>query len=229
MNTEQPILITGIPRSGASMIAGVINLCGAFSGDVSYHKGAYENGAILRFVEESYLQTYGFDPMGQFPLPDVKLIPNYWKKSIETHLIAEGYSKGPWMYKSSRLSLLWKIWHNAYPNAKWIIVRRKTPDIIQSCIKTGYMKAFKDNQVCQTVGANSEQEGWLWWIHQYEEIFVEMVMAGVNCKQIWPERMVSGDYKQLYETIEWLGLPWKSEILNFIDPLLWSSRNKKGG
>jgi len=37
----------------------------------------------------------------------------------------------------------------------------------------------------------------------------------------------TGDYKQLYETLDWVGLSWKSEILNFIDPLLWGSRKIK--
>jgi len=37
---------------------------------------------------------------------------------------------------------------------------------------------------------------------------------------------VTGDYQQMYETIEWLGLEWKSEVLNFIDPKLWKARRK---
>ena len=32
---KDPILITGCARSGTSMIAGVINICGAFGGDMA--------------------------------------------------------------------------------------------------------------------------------------------------------------------------------------------------
>jgi len=39
--------------------------------------------------------------------------------------------------------------------------------------------------------------------------------------------MLHGDYKQLYDTLEWLGLPWRTEVLTYIDPLLWRSRKKE--
>ena len=228
MNVDQsPILITGIPRSGASMIAGVINLCGAFGGDMTYRKGTYENGAIQRFIEDGFLQSMGADPSGQFPLPVVESIPVNWRKLVESQLLVEGYISGYWMYKSSRASLIWQIWHSAFPDAKWVIVRRRTADVIQSCIKTGYMKAFKDENNLKLVQAITESEGWLWMVHKYEEKFVEMITEGLNCKVVWPERMVTGDYKQIYETIEWLGLDWKSDALNFVDPLLWGSRQKQ--
>jgi hypothetical protein len=89
------------------------------------------------------------------------------------------------------------------------------------------MNAFSDEGVREMVNVADEREGWLWWIHQHEQRFVEMIEAGVNCKQIWPERMVTGDYQQLYEVLDWVGLSWRSEILNFIDPLLWKSRQKQ--
>ena len=146
---------------------------------------------------------------------------------MESQLLVEGYISGCWMYKSSRASLIWQIWHNAFPDAKWVIVRRRTADVIQSCIKTGYMKAFKDENNLKLVQAITESEGWLWMVHKYEEKFVEMITEGLNCKVVWPERMVTGDYKQIYETIEWLGLDWKSDALNFVDPLLWGSRQKQ--
>ena len=51
-----------------------------------------------------------------------------------------------------------------------------------------------------------------------------MIEAGLNCRIIWPERMVTGDYQQIYETIEWLGLRWNNAIPSIIDPLLNKSR-----
>ena len=54
-----------------------------------------------------------------------------------------------------------------------------------------------------------------------------MIEAGLNCKVVWPERMVSGDYQQIHETLEWLGLKWNKEVINWIDPLLWYNRKKE--
>jgi hypothetical protein len=42
MIERHPIIITGIPRSGASMIAGVVHRCGAFGGEMSGYKGVNE-------------------------------------------------------------------------------------------------------------------------------------------------------------------------------------------
>lgn len=227
MIEQSPILITGAPRSGASMIAGIFKLCGAFGGDMTYHKGSYENGAIRRFIEDQYIESIGADSAGQYPLPKVESIPVNWRKLVETQMVAEGYKSGAWMYKSARASLIWQVWDNAFPNAKWVIVRRKTGDIIQSCTKTAYMKAFKDEKNRNFVQAVTEIDGWKWLVHQYEKKFIEMIQAGVNCKVIWPERMVTGDYQQLYETLDWLNLPWSSEVFSYVDPLLYKVRQKR--
>lgn len=227
----QPILITGCARSGTSLIAGTINRCGAFGGIMSppnknNMKGMYENIRIRNDIVKPYLRTLGVDPLGQYPLPDVKNLPLIinLKKSVERIMIEEGYKNGKWMYKGAKLCLIWPLWHSVFPDAKWIIVRRKTSDIINSCIKTGFMRAFSKELNQKAVGADNEKEGWLWWVHQHEKRFIEMIEAGVNYKEVWPERMVTGDYRQIYEVIEWLGLKWNKEVLTFIDSKLWKAR-----
>jgi hypothetical protein len=104
------------------------------------------------------------------------------------------------------------MWNNVYPDAKWIIVRRRTGDIIYSCMHTAYMNAYNN------------KEGWKSWVHKYEDKFVEMIQAGLNCKVIWPERMVGGDFTQLYETIEWLGLERNKNLKKEILPMLWKRK-----
>jgi len=231
--TENPILVTGIARSGTSLIAGVINMCGAFGGRMavggSVRRGMFENIRIRETLVKAYLSRTGFDVEGQYPLPQDVAIPMNWKDEVEKAMEAEGYEKGPWMYKDTRMGLMWPVWNYAFPDAKWVIVRRKTTDVVQSCVKTGFMKAFKQVSTRHELGFTTEEEGWLWWIHEHEKRFVEMITEGLNCKVIWPERMVTGNYKQLYELLDWLGLEWKTEVLEFIDSSLWKSRQKKGG
>jgi len=235
MIDKSPILITGIPRSGASMIAGVIHRCGAFGGEMSGFKGVNENDAVKETLEKPYLASIWADEMGQYPLPDKRRIkiPLTWKESVDEIFEKQGYEGGEWFYKSFRSCLLWEVWDNAYPRAKWVIVRRRTGDIIESCTKTGYMRAFKDEEKQKAVKASTEEEGWLWWVHAYEKRFVEMITAGLDCKVIYPQRLVYGDYSQLYEMLDWLRLKWRYEIFSYIDPLLETSRKKekevKGG
>lgn len=231
MIEKSPILITGCARSGAGMIAGLINQCGAFGGVMSNKKGLFENDRIRDTIVKPYLDRCKVDPNGQYPLLDIGedavWIPANFRKWVETAMREEGYKEGTWMYKDTKMCQMWPIWNYAFPNARWIIVRRRTGDVIQSCIKTGFMAAFKDEEKRKAVGVSTEEEGWKWWVHQHEKRFVEMVEEGLNCKVIWPERMVHGDYQQLYETLDWLGLSWKTEVLTFIDPLLWSGRKKE--
>jgi len=228
-----PILCTGAARSGTSMVAGVINMCGAFGGAMSgpnaaNQKGMFENYYIRNQIVKPYLREMHVDPMGQFPLPDItKLkIPTDWKARVEQTMIDQGYKEGPWFYKGAKMTLVWPVWHYAFPNAKWIIVRRRTGDIINSCMKTSFMRAFSRKQFRDAVGAKDEQAGWLWWVHQHEKRWVEMIEAGLNVKVVWPERMVMNDFSQMMETIEWLGLKWSEEVLSFISPKLWHSRKR---
>lgn len=232
---KDPILITGAARSGTSMVAGAVNICGAFGGDMSgpnrsNPKGMFENHYIRQQIVKPYLESIGADRLGQFPLPDLDkvIIPVDWRNRIEKVMRDQGYKDGPWFYKGAKMCLTWPLWHYAFPNAKWIIVRRKTGDIAKSCCKTGFMKAFMHKQNQKSVGVDNERDGWIWWVHQHEQRFREMLDEGLNCKIIWPERMVSGDYQQLMETIDWLGLEWSSKVMEFIDPKLWKARKNNG-
>ena len=191
-------------------------------------KGMFENSTIRNAIVKPYFRDINVDPLGQYPLPDIsKLpIPGDWKARVQQVMLEQGYKDGPWMYKGAKMCLHWPVWHYAFPNAKWIIVRRRNGDIADSCVKTGFMRAFRNETTQRIVGAKNEREGWLWWIRQHLDRFVEMIESedGPNCKQIWPHRMVQADYQQLYEVIDWLGLKWNPEILNFIDNKLWHSR-----
>lgn len=230
MKEFSPIFVTGAARSGSGMIAGTFVKCGAFGGVMTNKRGMYENDYIRDKIVKPYLGKARVDREGQYPLLDTKalLIPHQWKAKVESVMLKQGYPfDQPWMYKDSRMALMWPIWHYAFPNAKWVLVRRRTGDIIESCTKTAYMSAFKSVSIREKVGATTEEEGWLWWVHEFEKRFVEMIEQGVNVKVVWPERMVHGDYQQLFETLDWLGLKWTPEILNFIDPLLWTSRKKE--
>jgi len=231
MTDKLPILVTGCARSGTSSIAGIINICGAFGGNMAVGKsnsrGMFENSRIRNTLVKPYLLRMGADPEGQYPLPFSISIPTIWKQEVDQIIISEGYKGGDWMYKDTRMGLMWKVWNYAYPNAKWVIVRRRTGDVIQSCIKTGFMKAFKNQDNLKAINLDSEEKAWLWWIHEYEKRFTEMVMEGVNSKIVWPERMIDGDFRQLYELIEWLGLKWNPEAMTLIESLLWGNKQKR--
>jgi hypothetical protein len=219
MTEKAPIFVTGVERSGASIVAKIFSMCGAYTGEVNVMQ---ENKQLKEMTHDYLLES----PLNDLMLPiDYLYIPVSWKRQVERIIANQGIKeKSQWMYKDSQLAQTWPVWNFAFPNAKWIIVRRRTGDIIQSCIKTGFMTMFKSQENRDKINVIDESSGWLWWVHEYEKRFVQMIEAGVNCKIVWPERMVMGDYQQIHETLDWLGLKWNSEVFKVIDPMLEKSR-----
>lgn len=217
--SDSPIFVTGIERSGTSVVAGMLKLCGVWAGSISKMQ---ENRALSALVDSLY-RSIGADVTGQYPLPDLEnlTIPYTWKTQVTQILAKQQYSAGPWMYKSARLVQLWPVWHYAFPNARWLIIRRRTGDVLYSCEKTMWMRAFKDPVILKQFGFSSEKEGWLWWIHQHEQRFVEMIEAGLDCRIIWPDRMATGDFRQMMETVNWLRLPWSVDAMQYAAEKLW--------
>lgn len=217
------------------MVAGIINICGAFGGKMSgptknNAKGMFENSQIRNGIVKNYFRTLEVDPLGQYPLPNTvdMPIPRNWRERVESVLIEEGYKDGPLMYKGAKMCLHWPVWDYAFPGAKWVIVRRKTPDIINSCLRTGFMRAFQVRHNQREVGADNEYDGWLWWVRHHEAMFLEMLEAGLETRQVWPERMVDGDFTKVKEMIEWLELEWKEkEVKAFITPKLWKAKQRQ--
>ena len=207
-----PILVTGVERSGSTLIARILDMCGVWSGDCSR---MYENDKLFRFIKRK-------SPF----FPDSKLITPFISLDglVLNEIKQQDWNGKDWMVKGSKLAQYWPLWYYSFPNAKWIIVRRRTGDIIQSCIKTGYMKLFKNPDNLELLGFEDEAQGWLWWVHQYEKKFIEMMQSGVNCKVVWPDRMVVGDYDQIKEMVDWLGLKWNDKIPEVFEPLLEKSR-----
>ena len=216
-----PILLTGCARSGTSLTAGIVEMSGAFGGVTSgpnsnNKKGMFENSDVRNYIVKPYLRLLGVDPMGQNPLPDVtKLLPyKDFRNDIYRVMQRHGYKRGPWYYKGAKMCLFWPVLHEAFPDAKWVIVRRDDEGIINSCLKTGFMRAHKT------------REGWLWWTAQHKHRFQEMKKAGLNIKQVWPAKFIAGDLSEIKETIAWLGLDFKEkQVKEFISPELWGPKD----
>jgi len=205
---EAPILITGCARSGTSMTAGIIDHHGAYGGKTigggpANPKGFFENREIRENILKPYMQLCGGDPKGQKPLPQINnliKVTNLGFK-IEQIIKYNGYHNGPWYYKGAKMCLVWPTFHVHFPKAKWVIVRREDEDIINSCMNTGFMSAYK----CA--------EGWQEWIDVHKLRFSEMHENGLQIKEVWPSKFVKGDYSEIKETIEWLGMKFNEEIV----------------
>jgi len=145
--TNQPVLVTGVPRSGTSLTMGLLQRCGLWlgttvPGGVSNPDGFFENTAIREGIVKPLLKNLGFDPLGvkTLPTPAPKYVfPDLRERVLEI-IQAEGYSGSqPWGYKGAKMALVWNIWAEAFPDATWIIVSRNVDDVVRSCLKTHFM------------------------------------------------------------------------------------------
>ena len=214
---KQPILITGCPRSGASMIAGIIKLCKARMGRLN---GMNEN-IDARLQQDMLMRRLRVDVKGQYPLPVVSRLKPVLGFANNIHNAVTGGLSGEWAFKDSRILLTWSIWNKAFPKAKWIIVRRRKDDILKSCKQTAYMKAFKYPKTLQALNLQTEEEGWHWMISQYEKRIEEVKMKANMMAVVYPEKMVEDDYSEIRSIVEdWLKLEWNDEVVNYMNEKL---------
>jgi hypothetical protein len=235
MIVKEPLLITCVPRSGSSLVTGCLQLCGAWLGETipgnrNNQKGFFENRCIQKGIVKKYLrECTQADLKLQYPLPNISelQIPINWKDKVIQILKRERYPENSvWVYKDTKICFMWPIWAYAFPNAKWLFIRRNTDDIIQSCLKTGFMTRFRNSNNQKAVGAKNEKEGWQWFVKQHLDQMQEIINQGFNCQTIWPEKMIHGDFTALQNVVEWAGLKWNSDVLSFIDKKLWKSKEK---
>jgi len=205
------------------MTAGVLSFCGATGGKMcgatsANKKGQFENMEVRNLLIKPYLKEIGADPMGQNPLPTpVQIKPFYELRPKMQHVLYnQGYrDEKPWFFKGAKICLIWPVFSSAFPRSKWIIVRRKDEDIINSCLRTGFMRAYRN------------REGWQGWVDTHKQRFKEMkTYLKDNVREVWPSKFVEGDFSEIKEVVKWVGLQWNEKaILEFVSPELWC----KGG
>ena len=225
---KDPIIVVGCARSGTSMTAGMLSICGAFGGEMygpsdAAQRGMFENIRIRNQVVKPYLKKIGVDPMGQKPLTNNRQVfevsqpeIDKWRREVLGVMTLEGLElDSPWFIKCTKSAHIWYIWHKAFPKAQWIIVHRNHSDNIRSCLLTRFMRAYKD------------KEGWQKWIDAHEKRFAEMATAGLEIVDFYPSRLCAGDFGYARSMIEYLGLTWQEKMVRaFIEPKWFNEEGK---
>jgi len=210
---NSPIIIAGVPRSGGGIIAQILDKAEVYSGGID-RINSFENRKLQNLVIHSYFMGINADIKGQYPLPVTYKLVKEWDTWVEKAI--DKPANVNWFVKDSKALLIWKVWDAVYPDAKWIIVRRRTGDIINSCLHTSYMKAFEHPKVREAVNVSTVAQGWKWWVHQYEERILEMFEKNTNIKVLYPERILQGDLTQLMEVLDWVNVDVTEELKSYI-------------
>jgi hypothetical protein len=172
------ILITGCARSRTSMTTSMLQACGAHLGRPKDVNDLYENTAIRQGILKPMIREFGGDPLGQthFPAPNaVKPVEGLKSRVLD----ALGEGSGPPAYKDAKIALVWQSWAIAFPAAKWVLVRRSRDGIIDSCIRTHFMRAHGE-----------DRDGWGAWVDAQIERFDAMKAAGLDLIEIDTDELV---------------------------------------
>lgn len=217
---HNPILILGVPRSGTSMIAGILEICGAWLGNtipgggVENPRGFFENTYLREAVNKKILETAGSDPSGVKSLPYFEELPqtNGLEENIRGLLKYEGYDfQTPWAFKEPKLSLIWPNYAAIFPQAHWLIVRRPREHIVASCLNTSFMKR-----------QNNDPIFWYHWVDAYLERLDFLKSTNLCWSEIWSDSVIEGDFSDIKQLVQNYQLNWQEEqVINFINPKFW--------
>ena len=227
-NFENPVFVTGLPRTGTSMTAGSLASLGLFAGDTilgdaQNPKGYFENLFIRENIIKVLLNKLGACPLGikKFPLTNshkrLQLEKGFLQKALNLVLEQQGFQgETRWMLKDAKLTLLWEIFSEQFPNAIWIVVRRNRHSFINSCLKTSFMRQ------------HSEKESfWNNVAEHYDQRLRALIVSVSTSFEVDTDQLVSGNYESIASICDHVGLTFsKDKLDSFICPSLWT--NNKG-
>jgi hypothetical protein len=148
---KQPVFIAGSPRSGTTMLAGLLVKHGFWVGESRVTKDPSSNSLIATEnlpIKRSMLRQ--LDTLGYknrqipFPTPQEMGLLDYDSIWAEVQRVLPDNQK--WLLKTAGLLLFYEFWNEKFPDARWIFPRRNVQDIVDSIKRHKYMKLSLDTK-----------------------------------------------------------------------------------
>ena len=217
MATQDPIFICGSQRSGTSMTAAVFHANGAFGGRMrstfNLDRCPFESMVVSDLLNKQ-CSHIGIDPSvhGQLPKEVVDFNLSWLTGWLTREFSYQGLKEQVWFVKNSKLLFFWRMWNNAFPNARWILVRRDPKEVATACVRT------------YTMTGRTQYEEWLEWAEWYGRQMDEVKSVVGRSFEVWPEKMFKRDFKEIRTAVESCGLEWNQLV---VDQLLDSKTHKR--
>ena len=219
------ILVCGPPRSGTSMVAGILSLCGAFPGftigPVPHNtKGTFQNSVILELIMNMLIAFQLFNEWGMHVIPERSPFISDLKKHVDETLLAQGANGLPMMVKAPQISLIWETWHQSYPAAKWVWCDRDKDAVARSCMRASRYESLTDSPYSFL--------DWKEWVDAHDDKLFEMASAELDLTIIDTRKVADGDYSQIMAFVEEVGLEWREDAVNeFVDKGMLTQTGRK--
>jgi hypothetical protein len=196
------IFVTGVPRSGTSLTVKILRALGAVTGEVNV---LYENTHVRENVLKPLIAANGGDPLGQKSFPDLDTVEAIGLAQKLANYI--GVTMGPkTLYKDPKITLVWPAFAEAFPDAKWIVVRREMESQIDALIRVPFITVHGE-----------DREAWRRWIMEYEWR-LDRLVAETGAIEVRPADFI-GDPAAFEPAARHAGLPFDaSAVANAVDP-----------
>lgn len=192
----EPLVVVGFPRSGTSLICGLLNLHGVWVGQTeaprnSNTKGSYENGRIKKTV---------IDRCGRLMMKGrmAERCPGL-RAEISKIMVEEGYESGPWLMKSQAVYLPALSEYNPI----FVKILRPSEKILES-VRASNMFHESDDEIVDAIKLS------FWEMNKLKGFTIR------------PQHFIDGDFRALETILDHIGLDFDKKASEaFVDKEMW--------
>jgi glycosyltransferase involved in cell wall biosynthesis len=151
------VVITGMHRSGTSVVAQALGRSGLFLGDDLKGpsrfnpEGYFEDLAFIRFHED-LLEANGAAWDAGDSLNALQ-IPHSYERKARDLVARKSSGRSVWGWKDPRSTLFLELWDRVLPEARWVFAARRPAEVVSSMLNRGDLKRFSVNPVRRALGA----------------------------------------------------------------------------
>ena len=151
MIDSRPIFIAGSPRSGTTMLAGLLKLHGVWVGESRVTIDPASNSLIgtenipIKKAMGKLLHDIGYTNR-KIPFPSETDMDQLDHDTVWKVLFDVVPHNKKWLYKSAGLLIFYKQFIEKFPEARWVLPRRNPQDIVDSIKRHAYMKFNADTK-----------------------------------------------------------------------------------
>jgi len=211
--TTDPILVAASPRSGTSMVAGLLHHHGADAGHYGFHKdnpkGGFED-ANIKQVMKNTLTSNGYD-LNPISIQPEEFDPDPGFRFRVLQCVAS--PNEPWLVKEFRILMTWPLWQEHFPDAVYVLNRRNVADNLRS---------MQNHRVISKRGSSRALRFWIEWVRGRQERIAQ------HCPHVWvdADRIWRGDMGEAKKVVEVCGLDFDSKVAeDWVEPNLWHNRS----
>lgn len=243
---KDPIILLGMHRSGTTLLSEFLSRFGILLGsslDVHHESVFFKdiNDWILQVAHSTWDMPINVQYLLEQPMARRK-VENELYEQVNSHRFWLSYvglkntfkfygnSKIMWGWKDPRTTLTWPIWHNLFPQARYIFIYRNGVDVANSLkVREGKRLSAIHNKTLSLRCANIERAFELW--EEYNHIFYEYLHEYPNMPllHICYEKLLEDPKNKIEKIISFLGLNLdKSKISAICEIINMSPRYRFG-